>query len=170
MPNPWMLVGAAVLIISSYFYGHHTGVQVTKADWEAEKAALAIEAGKVLAAEQAKIAEFEHLLANTQNRVEKVYVEKIRTVEVEKQQLVDIARTDGLFIDAACPDPSNPVPSAASSPGSDHGTTKARLSGEAAETLIAIAADADEITHQLTACQEILRNERELQRSLESNP
>ena len=162
MPNPYVIVGALVLVICSYFYGHHTGVQVTKADWEAEKAAMAIEAGRVLAAEQAKVREFEHLLANTQNKVEKVYVDKIRTVEVERQQLVDVARTDGLFIDAACPDNSNPVPSATPSAGSDHGRTKARLSGEAAEALIAIAADADEITHQLTACQEILRLEREL--------
>ena len=165
MPNPWVLVGAAVLVICSYFYGHHTGVQVTKADWEAEKAVAAAEAAEVLKAEQDKVREYEHLLANTQNRVEKVYVEKIRTVEVEKKQLIDVARTDGLFIDAACPDNSNALPGATSSPSSDHGGTKARLSGEAAEALIAIAADADGIVHQLTACQEILRNERELQRS-----
>jgi len=165
MPNPYVIVGALVLVICSYFYGHHTGVQVTKADWEKEKAAAAIEAGKVLAAEQAKVAEYEHLLANTQNRVEKVYVDKVRTVEVERTKLVNTARTDGLFIDAACPDHSNAVPSASPSTSSDHGGTKARLSGEAAEALIAIAADADEIAHQLKACQEILRNERELPRS-----
>lgn len=165
MPNPYVIIGALVFAICSYFYGHHTGVQVTKAEWETEKAAAAIEAGKVLAAEQAKVAEFEHLLANTQTRVEKVYVDKVRTIEVEKQKLVDVARTDGLYIDASCPDNSNAVPSATPGSGSDHGSTKARLSGEAAEALIAIAADADEITNQLTACQEILRNERELPRS-----
>jgi hypothetical protein len=165
MPNPYVIVGALVLVICSYFYGHHTGVQVTKAEWETEKAVAAVEAAKILKAEQDKVREFEHLLANTQNKVEKVYVEKIRTVEVEKQQLVDIARTDGLFIDAACPDNSNSVSSPAASPGNDHGGAKARLSGEAAEALIAIAADADEVTHQLNACQEILRNERELRRS-----
>ena len=165
MPNPYVIVGALVLVICSYFYGHHTGVAVTKADWEAEKAVAAAEAAKILKAEQDKVTEYEHLLANTQNRVEKVYVDKIRTVEVVRDKLIDTARTDGLFIDAACPDRSNPVPSAAASTSSDHGGTKARLSGEAAEALIAIAADADEITHQLTACQEILRNERELRRS-----
>ena len=165
MPNPYVIVGALVLVICSYFYGHHTGVQVTKAEWEAEKATAAIEAGKVLAAEQAKVAEFEHLLANTQTKVEKVYVDKVRTVEVEKQKLVDVARTDGLYIDASCPDSSNAVPSASPGSGSDHGNTKARLSGAASEALIAIAADADEIVNQLTACQEILRNERELPRS-----
>jgi prophage endopeptidase len=165
MPNPYVIVGALVLVICSYFYGHHTGVAVTKADWEAEKAVAAAEAAKILKAEQDKVREFEHLLANTQTKVEKVYVDKVRTVEVERKQFVDLARTDGLFIDAACPDNSNPVPSAAPSPGGDNGRTKARLSGETAEALIAIAADADEITHQLTACQEILRNERELRRS-----
>ena len=165
MPNPYVIVGALVLVICSYFYGHHTGVVVTKADWEAEKAVAAVEAAKILKAEQDKVREFEHLLANTQTKVEKVYVDKVRTVEVERKQFVDLARTDGLFIDAACPDNSNPVPSPAASPSSDHGGAKARLSGAAAEALIAIAADADEITHQLTACQEILRNERELRRS-----
>lgn len=165
MPNPYAIIGALVFAICSYFYGHHTGVQVTKAEWEAEKATAAIEAGKVLDKANKEVRELEHLLANSQNKVEKVYVDKVRTVEVEKKLFIDAARTDGLFIDAACPDNSNPVPSAAPSPGSDNGTTKARLSGEAAEALIAIAADADEITHQLTACQEILRNERELRRS-----
>jgi hypothetical protein len=165
MPNPYFIVGALVLAICSYFYGHDTGVAVTKAEWEAEKLVAAADAAKILKAEQDKVREFEHLLANTQNRVEKVYVDKVRTVEVEKKQLVNIARTDGLFIDASCPDNSNAVSSPAASPGSDHGGKKARLSGEAAEALIAIAADADEITHQLTACQEILRNERELPRS-----
>jgi prophage endopeptidase len=165
MPNPYVIIGALVFAICSYFYGHHTGVQVTKAEWEAEKLVAAADAARILKAEQDKVREYEHLLANTQNRVEKVYVDKIRTVEVVRDKLIDTARTDGLFIDAACPDRSNPVPSAATSPGSDYGGTKARLSGEAAEALIAIAADADEITHQLTACQEILRNERELRRS-----
>jgi hypothetical protein len=165
MPNPYVIIGALVFAICSYFYGHHTGVQVTKAEWEAEKAVAAAEAARILKAEQDKVTEYEHLLANTQNRVEKVYVDKIRTVEVVRDKLIDTARTDGLFIDAACPDRSNPVPSAAASTSSDHGGTKARLSGEAAEALIAIAADADEITHQLNACQEILRNERELRRS-----
>ena len=165
MPNPYVIIGALVFAICSYFYGHHTGVQVTKAEWEAEKLVAAADAARILKAEQDKVREYEHLLANTQNRVEKVYVDKIRTVEVVRDKLIDTARTDGLFIDAACPDRSNAVPSAATSPSSDHGGTKARLSGEAAEALIAIAADADEITHQLPACQEILRNERELRRS-----
>lgn len=162
MPNPYVIVGALVLVICSYFYGHHTGVQVTKAEWEAEKATAAIEAGKALDKANQEVRELEHLLANTQNKVEKVYVDKVRTVEVERNKLVDTARTDGLFIDAACPDRSNTLPSATPSASSDNGTTKARLSGEAANALISIAAEADEVAHQLNACQEVLRLEREL--------
>ena len=165
MPNPYVIIGALIFAICTYFYGHHTGVKVTKAEWEAEKAAAAIEAGKVLAKAQEEVRELEHLLANTQTKVEKVYVDKVRTVKVERNHLVNTAHTDGLFINATCPDSSNTVPSAAPSASSDNGGTKARLSGEAAEALIAIAAEADEIAHQLKACQEILRNERELPRS-----
>lgn len=164
MPSPWVIIGALVLIIGSYFYGHHTGIQVTKAEWEAEKATAAIEAGKVLDKANQEVRELEHLLANTQTKVEKVYVDKIREVQVERNSLSATARDVGLFIDASCPDSSNAVSSTASSPSSDNGSTKARLSGATADALIAIAADADEVTNQLTACQEILRNERELSR------
>jgi hypothetical protein len=165
MPNPWIIIGALVLVIGAYFYGHHTGVQVTKADWEAEKATAAVEAANTLAKANQEVRELEHLLANTQTKVEKVYVDKIREVQVERNSLSATARDVGLFIDAACSDNSNAVSGSATSPSSDNGGKKARLSGEAAEALITIAADADEIVYQLKACQEILRNERELQRS-----
>jgi hypothetical protein len=96
--------------------------------------------------------------------VEKVYVDKVRTVEVERNKLVDTARTDGLFIDTSCPDNSNSVSGTTTSSSSGNGGTKARLSGATADALISLAADADEVAHQLNACQDILRYERELQR------
>ena len=160
MPNPWVIVGALALVIGSYFYGHHTGVQVTKADWEKEKATAAIEAGKALDKANKEVREFERLLAKAQNKVEKVYVDKVRTVEVERNSLSAAARNYGLFIDTACPDSSNALSGTTPSASSDHGATKARLSGTTADALITLAANADEVTNQLTACQEILREER----------
>jgi hypothetical protein len=160
MPNPYVIVGALVLVICSYFYGHHTGVQVTKADWEAEKATAAVDAANTLAKANQEVRELESLLANKQNKVEKVYVDKIRGVQNERNSLSAASRDVGLFIDTTCPDNSNAVSSAASSPSGDHGGTKARLSGATADALIAIAADADEIVNQLTACQTILKEER----------
>ena len=160
MPNPYILIGALVLVICSYFYGHHTGVKVTKADWEAEKATAAIDAGKALDKANKEVREFEHLLANKQNKVEKVYVNKIREVQIERNSLSAAASNGGLFIDTSCSDNSNPVSGTASSASIDHGGTKARLSRETADALIVIAADADEIANQLTACQMILKEER----------
>jgi hypothetical protein len=170
MLNPWAIVGALVLVIGAFFYGRHTGAQATRADWEAEKVRLAADAAQALAKANQEVRELEQLLANTQTKVEKVYVDKVREVQVVKTEFIDVARSGGLFIDAQCPDRNDPLPSAATSSSSDHGKTKARLSAEAAEALIAIAADADEIVHQLTACQAILRDERELQRSATSRP
>jgi hypothetical protein len=160
MPNPWIIIGALVLVICSYFYGHHTGVQVTKADWEAEKATAAVDAANTLAKANQEVRALEQLLANKQNKVEKIYVDKIREVQVERNSLSATARNDGLFIDAACSDNSNAVSGSAASPSGDHGGTKARLSSATADALIAIAADADEIVNQLTACQMILKEER----------
>ena len=160
MPNPYVIIGALVLVICSYFYGHHTGVQVTKADWEAEKATAAVEAANTLAKANEEVRALENLLANRQNRVEKVYVDKIREVQVERNSLSATARDGGLFIDAACSDNSNAVSSATAGLSGNNGTAKARLSSATADALIAIAADADEIVNQLTACQTILEEER----------
>ena len=160
MPNPWIIIGALVLVIGAYFYGHHTGVQVTKADWEAEKATAAVDAANTLAKANQEVRALEQLLANKQNKVEKIYVDKIREVQVERNSLSATARDGGLFIDAACSDNSNAVSNTAASPSSDHGGTKTRLSSATADALIAIAADADEIVNQLTACQTILKEER----------
>lgn len=170
MLNPWAIAGALALIIGAFFYGRHTGVQVTRANWGAEKVRMAADAAQALADANQQTRELEQLLANTQTKVEKVYVDKVREVQVVKTEFTDVARSGGLFIDAQCPDRNDPLPSVAASPGSDHGGAKARLSAEAAEALIAIAADADEIVYQLTACQVILSDERELQRSATSRP
>jgi len=108
-----------------------------------------------------KVKSLEQQLATKQNKVEKVYVDRIRTVKVESKRITDIARTDGLFVDASCPDSSNALPGSASGSSGSDGAKKARLSREASEALISIAADADTIVHQLTACQAILEAERQ---------
>lgn len=161
MINPWMLVGSGVLIIASYFYGYSTGYDVSKSAWEAEKSIATKEAMDNIIAATDKVKSLEQQLATKQNKVEKVYVDRIRTVKVESKRITDIARNDGLFVDASCPDSSNALPGSASGSSGSDGAKKARLSREASEALISIAADADTIVHQLTACQAILEAERQ---------
>lgn len=165
MINPWFIAGGAALVVGSYFYGYSTGYDIAKSAWESEKAAAIKDTMDQVLAANDKVRSLEQALATKQNKVEKVYVDKIRTVEVERKQLADIARSDGLFIAATCPDNSGSVSNTATSASSRNGAEKARLSAEAADALISLAADADRIVNQLTACQEILSSERELQRS-----
>lgn len=161
MINPWVIAGGAALVVGSYFYGFSTGYEIAKSAWESEKvAAIKDTMDKVLAAND-KVRSLEQALATKQNKVERVYVDKIRTVEVERKQLTDIARSDGLFIDAKCPDNSPSVSNTAPGSSGGNGAEKARLSAEAADALISLAADADRVVNQLTACQAILEAERQ---------
>ncbi len=156
-----MILGAVVFAIAAYFYGHYEGGHAVKAEWEAEKSEANAQAAQALQDANARVLEAERALAVKQVKVEKIYVEKIREVEIERNSLSAASRDDGLFIDAACPDRGGELPGVAAGPGGDHGGEKARLSESSANALIALAADADEIVHQLTACQAILREERQ---------
>ena len=160
MINPWMLVGSVALIVGSYFYGYSTGHDIAKSAWEAEKSAATKEAMDKFIAANDKVKALEQQLATNQNKVEKVYVDKIRTVKVESKRIADIANTNGLFIDATCADSNNTLPGSSSSASGSNGAKKAKLSREASDALISIAEDADTIVHQLTACQAILEAER----------
>lgn len=162
MINPWVIVGGLIIVAGSYLYGYSTGIDVTKSKWESEKAIATKEALDQVITANDKVRSLEHKLANSQNKVEKVYVDKIKTVEIDRSVLSDINKSDGLFINATCADNSNAVSSTSPSASVNNAEQRARLSKEAAESLIAIAAEADAITHQLKACQQILRDEREL--------
>lgn len=162
MINPWVIVGGLIIVVGSYFYGYSTGIDVIKSKWESEKAIATKEALDQVILANEKVRLLEHKLADSQNKVEKVYVDKIKTVEIDRSVLSSINKSDGLFINASCPDNSGTVPSTSSSTSVNNAEQRARLSKEAAESLISIASEADAITHQLKACQQILRDEREL--------
>lgn len=160
MPNPWMILGALAVVIAAYFYGHHEGGNAVTAQWEIEKSQANQQSAEVLQQANARALDAERALAKKQVKMEKIYVENVREVEVVRDQLVNVAHTDGLFIDATCSDSSGKLPGVATSAGGNYGTTKARLSESTAEALINIAADGDKIVQQLTACQSVLNEER----------
>jgi hypothetical protein len=162
MINPWFIVGGLVIVISAFFYGHHTGAKSTMAAWEKEKSTANQEAFDKLTAANAQVRDYEQKLATVQNNVEKAYVKKLKAVEIERNNLSALAKSNKLFIDATCENSGSQLPETASGSSVNNGREKARLSREASEFLISIAADADEIVHQLNACQQTLINEREL--------
>ena len=163
MPNPWVIVGMLVLIISSYFYGHNQGGQEMLAVWNAEKAEANAQATQTLEAERAKAAAKEKIQAANFRVAEARLLRETKKVQDEKAALINTARTDGLFVNidaTACTDSSSSMPSVTGSTGSGDGRTRARLPDSIAEGLIGIAADADEVVIQLQTCQQILKAER----------
>lgn len=163
MPNPWVIIGMLVLVISSYFYGHDQGGKEMLAAWNAEKAEANAQATLVLNAERDKAAAKERQQAANFRVAEARLLRETKKVQDEKAALMSTARTDGLFIDidaAACSDGSGSMPSATGGAGNSDGRTRAKLPEQVAEGLIGIAADADEVVVQLQTCQQILKAER----------
>lgn len=163
MPNPWVIVGMLVLVISSYFYGHNQGGKEMLAAWNAEKAEANAQATKVLEAERAKVAAKEKAQAANFRVAEARLLRETKKVQDEKAALMSAARTDGLFVNldaSACSDGSGSVPGATSGSGNGDGRARARLPEQVAEGLIGLAADADEVVIQLQTCQQILKAER----------
>lgn len=163
MPNPWVIIGMLVLVISSYFYGHNQGGKEMLAAWNAEKAEANAQATKVLEAERAKAAAREKAQAANFRVAEARLLRETKKVQDEKAALINTARTDGLFVNldaAACSDGSGSMPGAASGSGNSDGRARARLPDSVAEGLIGLAADADEVVIQLQTCQQILKAER----------
>ncbi len=96
------------------------------------------------------------------------YQEDIRRVELKKDRVIADLRagTQRLRIPiaaspAACSGITTEAFAAAS--GRD-GAARAELSGSAAEFLVGLAIDADKVVHQLTACQQIIKADRDQQK------
>lgn len=92
------------------------------------------------------------------------YQEDLRRVELKKDRVIADLRagTQRLRIPiasspAAC---SGITPEAFSATSGRDGEARAELSGSAAEFLVGLAIDADKVVHQLTACQQILLDDR----------
>lgn len=163
MPNPWVIIGMLVLVISSYFYGHDQGGKEMLAAWNAEKAEANAQATQTLEAERAKAAAKERTQAANFRVAEARLLRETKKVQDEKAALINTARTDGLFVNvdaAACTDGSGSMPGASNGTGNGDGRTRVKLPDSVAEGLIGIAADADEVVIQLQTCQQILKAER----------
>lgn len=81
------------------------------------------------------------------------------------QRLADIAAIDAGTLRLRDPGTDNqacgsPAPVAASGSSGHHGSEGAYLSSKAAQFLLGLTAEADSIVNQLTACQQVLRDER----------
>jgi len=138
LPNPWMIIGAIVMAISVYFYGHHKGWAERDAEMQAEIA---------IKNEEARTKEQELTKQLTDNSTK--LLEANNAITEKQSSLNRLIRTSSLRIQT----PGCVQTSASTAPAS--GSSSQAGSESDRETLLAIAeivAQGDRNTAQLNAC------------------
>jgi len=148
MPNPWLIIGAIVVAISVYFYGHNKG-------WNQRDAEMQVEIAKKNEESRAK----EQELGQKLNEQSSKLLEANNGI-AEKQTALDRAiRSGKLRLNAsscvqAPTNPATPTGDRNQAPSQSNGQTDTAADADR-ETLAAIAqivADGDKAVNQLNAC------------------
>lgn len=162
MPNLMLLRIIAIGLISAILVcvGYQYGSMSVQSKWDKEKAELNAQAAKEIqeANDRVRAIERESYLKVAQT--EQLFNKKLKEKDLEEANALNRARTSGLFINAKCPSGTNAVPGASSSSSSSDGETRVELPQADGEFLIRLAAEADRVTEQLSACQKLLEDER----------
>jgi lipopolysaccharide export LptBFGC system permease protein LptF len=138
LPNPWMIIGAIVMAMSVYFFGHHKGWAERDAEMQAEIA---------IKNEEARTKEQELTKQLTDNSTK--LLEANNAITEKQSSLNRLIRTSSLRIQT----PGCVQTSASTTPAS--GSSSQAGSESDRETLLAIAeivAQGDRNTAQLNAC------------------
>jgi prophage endopeptidase len=151
--NPWVLLGILMAVLSAAGSGYYKGKHDENTRQQVEIAALNAKARDTEQA-MAQVAQTYAQTLRKANNVAKVKEDKLRS---------DIATGKRkLFIPVQAPDCA--VSASADAPvtdGDNSGETRAELSGQVSESLIAIASEGDTAIRKLNACiesYETLRN------------
>ena len=154
----WAAIALAVAVAFSMGW-RINGWRIQSA-WDAEKAALNAEAAKQIQEAMDRALSVERAAAKRVTAVSAKYQNSLKEKQSEEAAAIDRARTDGLYINARCEDAAGAVPSASDATSGHHGEARARLPDATAEALLQLAAEADRVTEQLTACQHFIEEER----------
>jgi len=156
---------AAIALVAAflftYAYGRHDGVRITEAAWMKEKAELNAQAAEKLDSIVKRNRQLEDEKRQAVSQTAYSYEIKLGALKNEKDRALARARTGGLYVNADCSGRGGSLSATASGSGLDSRIQRVRLPDEDADFLISFAADANRVVEQLTACQNILRQERE---------
>ncbi len=154
----WAAIGLVVCL--SFIFGWNQGSLNVQAQWSQEKAELNAQAAKEIEEANNRVRAVERESYIKVAKTEQLFNKKLREKSNEEASALDRARNGGLFVNAKCTDRSSTVPRTTSNSSSSDGETRVELSKEDGEFLIRIAAEADRVTEQLSACQKLLEDER----------
>jgi len=156
------LLGVVALLfalIGAYFYGRHDGAKINEAAWQKREAGINAQAGAEIAAADQRVLEAERVHASLLAKESAEYQQSLKENTDAKDRLIADLRAGNrkLSVPAACPAPGeNTLSSAGPGTGGGDATARAELSQEASGFLVELAAEADEVVLQLTACQGIV--------------
>ena len=138
MPNPWMIIGAIVVCISAYFYGHHAGFAQRDQEMQAEIA---------VKNEESRVKEQE---LNKQLNENSTKLQEANNAITQKQSALDRAISTGRvrLPSAGCVQTNASAPTA--SGNSDQAESESDR--ETLRLIAQIAADGDRAVNQLNAC------------------
>jgi len=149
-PNLLKIVVFLGGLLGLFGFGYKVGSNHVQAKWNEQNIETDKKINQLVAQAREKEQVLNAKLVEAENRYDKI-VQESRTA-------ADAIRRNGLYVrTTSC---SNVPRTSSGSSISDAGTT-ARLSDEDAEFLVSQALKANEIVAQLTACQAILKSERE---------
>lgn len=154
------LLAALALVAAVFGFGWHLGSEHTQAQWDREKAELNAQAAQEIAAANQRVLDAEHAATARIAQAEQAFTKKLQEKQDAEIAAVERARTDGLFINAECPSAADPVSSPAGNTGRGARQARVKLPATDGEFLVRLAAEADRVTEQLSACQDMLQKER----------
>lgn len=177
MMNPWLLLGALAAFVASvtgaFFYGQNVGAEDERAEWQDRENVELSAANKriIELTETARAQESEHaveLHAISAKYQEDLQNEKIKSDAVVSDVRAGIIRLrdPGSTASRACGGEAGKAAASASGRDGEAGgelpsTGDGILSVEAAEFIVRIASEADDIVRQLSACQKVIETDRE---------
>ena len=152
----WIGIGMIALFATGWWLGD----SLKQGEWDAArvKEAEAVAVAVKEAYDQAMFKERE--LTKKLNNQSKTYQAKLKEKDNEKAAALELARTSGLRVDIETSVGQNGVSDSAACTCGRNGGETARLSEEVAQRLIERRTEADRVVEQLTACQNILKEER----------
>ena len=133
---------------------------------QTENAAMAAANDRIVKL-QSEVRQKEAVYAAAVNAIQTKFVKDLQHEKARHDSTVAALRSGALRlrIPVACPDGAGGSGTAAPGPGTvgRDGETRAELSVQASEFLVGLASEADEVVHQLTACQAVVIADRKQQ-------
>lgn len=155
----WIAGALAVLALLAgvWWHGHSRGAAGVQAEWDADRAQLNT---KLLAQERsARAAEQQH--AQALAAIDAKYQENERNAQLETDRLRAQLRAGAVRLSVPVVAGSCSLSATGAGAGSGDGAERADIQPAAADDLVALAADADAVVRQLSACQAVVRADRD---------